>query len=130
VADRIEFGRRRPAPPPQAQPAGDGSLKRSRHVALLMMGAFAVGGGAYAVTGRQACQPAPPPAADAAAPVQPGGGCTSRGYTGYSGRLSSLNFFSSGDSSSRATGGSEAASSGVSRGGFGSFARAFGFGGG
>jgi hypothetical protein len=96
--------------------------KRSRHVALLVMGTFAVGGGAYALMGRENCQPAPP---GMAAPAPPQGACNSlySGYHGSSGGSSGFHFYG-GDSS----GGSEAASSGVSRGGFGGFAHAFGSG--
>jgi hypothetical protein len=112
-----EFGKRAPAPlPPVPGP------KRSNHVALLVMGTLTLGGGAYALTGEN-CRPPPP---GMAAPAS----CTSRGGSGggssggYS-RSSRVNFFdNSGSSSSSSTSG------GVSRGGFGSFARAFGFGGG
>ena len=124
-----EFGKRQPAPlPPVPGP------KRSNHVALLVMGTLAVGGGAYALMPRESCQPAPAGVAAPGAP-QANAGCTSRGSSsgsggrGYSGS-SRANFF--GDSSSRSSspsGGAES-SSGVSRGGFGSFAHAFGFGGG
>jgi hypothetical protein len=117
MADRPQFGKRRPQPPPDMQrpPAP----KRSRHVALLVMGTFAVGGGAYALMGRENCQPAPP---GMAAPAPPQGACNSL-YSGYHGSSSGFHFYG-GDSS----GGSEAASSGVSRGGFGGFAHAFGSG--
>jgi hypothetical protein len=121
-----EFGKRRPAvPPPPAPPT-----KRSSHVALLMMGTFAVGGGAYAVMSHQNCQPAQPPGMAAPAVPQPGADCTrssSSGYGGHGGGYSRSSFFSSSDSSS---GGSSSGSESVSRGGFGSFARAFGFHGG
>jgi len=50
---RQQFGRRIPAAPPPALPA-----KRSGHVALLLMGTFAIGGGAYALMPRGNCQPA------------------------------------------------------------------------
>ena len=110
-----EFGKRQPAPPAPGQ-------KRSNHVALLMMGTLAVGGGAYALTG-ETCQPTPPGMAGPATAAS----CTSRGgsggSSGYS-RSSSFGFFGNSGSSSSATSG------GVTRGGFGSFARAFGFGGG
>ena len=46
---RIEFGKRRPLPPPPATPP----VKRSGHVALLVMGTLAVGGTAYALMPRQ-----------------------------------------------------------------------------
>jgi len=140
MADRPtrEFGKRRPLPPKPAEPPA----KRSSHVALLLMGTFAVGGAASALMPRQSCTPAPPPAG-MAAPPSPGAGvpaapqpsgadCTSRG--GYSGYHSSrYGFFGGGYSSSHSSStssSSEATSSGVTRGGFGSFAHAFGFSGG
>ena len=128
MADRLEFGKRRPQRLPDLQP--EPAQKRSRHVALLVMGAFAVGGSAYAMMERPNCQPmqaAPgvatpaPPGAIAPAPSQ--GACTSRGSS-YSGVTHSTHygFFSGGSS-----GGSDSVSSSVSRGGFGGFGRAFGF---
>jgi hypothetical protein len=133
MSDRplTEFGRRRP--PQHRLPDAAPAPKRSRHVALLVMGTMAVGGGAYALMGSETCRPAPPPAPGMAAPAQPQAGCTSRGSSysgGTSSRWSSLHFYG-GDSSSRASAsGSGAAESGsVSRGGFGGFAHAFGFGG-
>jgi hypothetical protein len=123
-----EFGKRRPAIPP-AQP-----VKRSSHVALLLMGTFAVGGGAYALMPRGSCGPSQP---GMASDLQPKVECTSRGYLpgghGWSGGWSSRSNFFGGDSSSShlASGASsDSASSGVTRGGFGSFAHAFGFSGG
>ena len=119
-----EFGKRQPSLSPQPGP------KRSNHVALLVMGTLAVGGSAYALMPGNNCQPTSP---GMAAPATPQTGCVSRGSSaggggGYS-RSSGFSFF--GDSSSRgaSTGGSQS-SSGVTRGGFGSFAHAFGFGGG
>jgi len=119
------FGKRTPAQLPPAP-----GPKRSNHVALLVMGTLAVGGGAYALMPGNNCQPTSP---GMAAPATPQTGCVSRGSSGGGGggygRSSGFSFF--GDSSSRAasTGGSQS-SSGVTRGGFGSFAHAFGFGGG
>ena len=119
------FGKRRPASLPPAP-----GPKRSNHVALLMMGTLAVGGGAYALMPGNTCQPTPP---GMAAPAAPQAACTARGSSGggsgaYSGS-SRYSFFGGSSSGSSPTGGSES-SSGVTRGGFGSFARAFGFGGG
>ena len=129
MADRLEFGKRRPQRLLDLQP--EPAQKRSRHVALLVMGAFAVGGGAYAMMERQNCQPmqaapgvaAPPAPPGTAAPAPSQGACTSRGSS-YSGVTHSTHygFFSGGSS-----GGSDSVSSSVSRGGFGSFGRAFGF---
>jgi hypothetical protein len=102
--------------------------KRSGHVALLMMGAFAVGGAAYTLMPGQSCQP-PSPGLAAPGVPQANAGCTPRssssgggGSSGYS-RSSRLSFFGGGSSSA-----GDPASPGVTRGGFGSFARAFGFG--
>jgi hypothetical protein len=124
-----EFGKRRPAPTPAAPPP-----KRSSHVALLVMGTLAVGGGAYALMPRESCQPAP--SLGMAAPAMPttGTACTTRTSTGGSGsggtsRSSGYSFFG-GDSSGGSSSTSVSSSSSVTRGGFGSFAHAFGFGGG
>jgi hypothetical protein len=118
-----EFGQRKPAPlPPVPGP------KRGNHVALLMMGTLAVGGGAYALMPSANCQPTPPGVAATSAP-QANAGCTSRGGSGSGGGSSRYGFY--GDSSKGgASSSSSEASGGVTRGGFGSFARAFGFGGG
>jgi hypothetical protein len=126
-----EFGKREPTPLPPAP-----GPKRSNHVALLVMGTLAVGGGAYALMPKQNCQPPPLPAPGMAAPAVPqaGSGCTTRTSSGGGGGGSRYSFFSggssSGDSSGRGSGPSATSSSGVTRGGFGSFAHAFGFGGG
>jgi hypothetical protein len=120
-----EFGKRQPTPLPPAP-----GPKRSNHVALLMMGTLAVGGGAYALMPSASCQPTPPSAVAPGMP-QANAGCVSRGGSsgggsgGYS-RSSRFSFFGGSGSSPSA---SEAAG-GVSRGGFGSFAHAMGFGGG
>jgi hypothetical protein len=112
-----EFGRRRPPALDPAPPA-----KRSGHVALLVMGTLAVGGSAYALMPRENCEPGAP---GMAAP-QAGAACSSRGFSsgfghGGGGSWSRSNFFG-GDPSPSAGAGSEA---GVTRGGFGGFARAF-----
>jgi hypothetical protein len=116
-----EFGKRRPMvaatplPPP----------KRSGHVALLLMGSLAVGGGAYALMPRSNCEPSQP---GAGAPAE----CQSRGHwygggRGYWGGLSRYSFFGGDSSSSRSSSGAPSeSSSGVIRGGFGSFAKSIG----
>ena len=119
-----EFGKRKPAKTPPDPPA-----KRSGHVALLLMGTLAVGGGAYALMPRPNCEPSSPGMAEPALPDErchpsgSSGGSTSRG--GHGG---SSYFSSSGDSSGRSAsaGASESASGGVTRGGFGSFGHGFG----
>jgi hypothetical protein len=117
-----EFGKRGPIAPQPAVPP-----KRSSHVALLLMGTFAVGGSAYALMPRQNCQPSSPGVA-APAVSQPGTDCSqhvsSSGSThGYS---SHSYFFGSDSTSSHSSSGgsSDAGSGGVTRGGFGSFAHA------
>ena len=121
----VEFGRRRPAAPLPPQPP----VKRSGHVALLLMGTLAVGGGAYTLMPRENCEPAAPGMAAPAMP-QTNTACLPRGSSGGSGgggHASRSNFYggSSGQSSSAAT--SDSSSTSVTRGGFGSLARAFGF---
>jgi hypothetical protein len=123
---RIEFGKRRPVRLSERPPDREPAPKRSRHVALLMFGAIAVGGTAYAVMERRNCQPAPPAAPGVAAPAPPQGSCTSRGS--FYGGGTRYSYFSGGSSGAASTGGSDFASGSVSRGGFGGFARAFGFG--
>lgn len=129
-----EFGKRRRAGLPDIAPP-----KRSRHVALLVMGTLAVGGGAYAAMPRENCQPSQPVSPGMAAPAlrqpnvrtnaQANADCGSRGSWGHSGgsysRLSQLNFF--GGNSAPA---GDSASGHVTRAGFGSFAHAFSFSGG
>jgi hypothetical protein len=125
---RKEFGKRRPLPSAPSEPAA----KRSSHVALLLMGTFAVGGAAYTLMPRQSCTetPSPPGVAQPAVPPANTANCTSRGSSGGYSHSSRYGFFSGGDSSSRSSSGgssSESESGSVSRGGFGSLARAFGF---
>jgi hypothetical protein len=100
-------------------------VKRSGHVALLLMGSLAVGGGAYALMPRGSCEPASPGMAASTLP-QTGTARATRGSSGGGGS-SRYGFF--GDSSSRtsSTATSEQNSGGVTRGGFGSLALAFGF---
>jgi hypothetical protein len=120
-----EFGRRRPAP---SQPIQSAPVKRSSHVALLLMGTLAVGGGAAAFLPRANCEPNQPGMA-----TPPGGqavaNCQSHGWSGHggssSGGWSRSSFFSSDSASSHSSSGtSDSGAGGVSRGGFGSFAHA------
>jgi hypothetical protein len=121
-----QFGKRGPV---VVRPVAPAPVKRSGHVALLLMGTFAVGGGAYALMPRQNCEPTPPgmagPALPAGAECPPRG--SSSGSHGSGGGTSARSSFFSGDSSSShsASGTSDAGSGGVMRGGFGSFAHAF-----
>jgi hypothetical protein len=118
-----EFGKRGPVAIPAAPP-----VKRSGHVALLLMGTFAVGGGAYMAMPRENCEPNRPGIA-AAPGAQTNSGCAARGSSsgGGSGRSSSFGFYGGDSSRSSSATSSESGSSGVTRGGFGGFASAFGF---
>jgi hypothetical protein len=121
-----QFGKRRPVTVQPAAPA-----KRSSHVALLLTGTLAIGGGAYALMPGENCAPSQP---GMTAPGPSQAGCSPRGSSssgghGYSGGSSSRSSFFSGDAASgrspTGTSSSEAGSSNVTRGGFGSFAHAF-----
>jgi hypothetical protein len=121
-----EFGKRRPAPQPPPGPREP--VKRSGHVALLVMGTLAVGTTAYTLLPRQNCDPSPP----GAVPGQTSTTCSSHGSSGSgSSRWSSRSSFFSSDSASHSSSGtsSDAGSGGVSRGGFGSSAHGFSGGG-
>ena len=115
----IEFGRRRPVAIQSAAP-----VKRSHHVALLLMGSFAIGGGAYALMPGESCGPGQP---GMASDLQAGTRCAPRGSSsaGGGGSSSRSSFFSSDSGHSSSAASSDSASGGVTRGGFGSFARAF-----
>ena len=125
-----DFGQRRTARlPDMPQP------KRSNHVALLVMGTLAVGGGAYALMPSESCQPVTPGATPPgmAAPATPTA-CTTRtsssggsGSSGYS--RSRWSFFGGSSSSGSSSAGMAVASSHVTRGGFGSFGHMFSGGG-
>jgi hypothetical protein len=114
------FGKRKPAAPVVASPP----VKRSRHVALLVMGTMAVGGGAYALMPRGNCQPNSPGMAAPASP-EAAAACTRSssggGHGGSGGWWSHSNFYGSSSSgTSTASGSTE-----TTRGGFGGFAHAF-----
>ena len=114
-----EFGKRRPVAIPSSQP-----VKRSSHVALLLMGTFAVGGGAFALMPGENCvTDRPGMASDPQATAGCARGSSSGGGHGWSSRSS----FFGGDASSRSPSGtaSDSGSGGVTRSGFGAFARAF-----
>jgi|SRR5580698_588680 uncharacterized membrane protein YgcG len=117
-----EFGKRKPAPVVASPP-----VKRSRHVALLMMGTMAVGGGAYALMPRGNCQPNSPGMAAPASP-EAAAACASRSSTGgghgggSGGWWSHSNFYSGGSSSSGTS--TASGTSETTRGGFGGFAHA------
>jgi hypothetical protein len=123
-----EFGKRRPVAIPTAEP-----VKRSSHVALLLMGTFALGGGAYALMPRENCEPtrpgmAAPSGVQTSTECQPRGSSSGGGHGSSGGSWSRSNFFGGDSASARSSGtSSDSGSGGVTRGGFGSFAHAFGF---
>ena len=133
-----EFGKRKPvvASPTVASPP----VKRSRHVALLMMGTMAVGSGAYALMPRENCQPASPAAVAGPSPpisgvtAQPspttvttcGSRYSSGGHGGSGSWWSHSSYYGGSSSSGTSTG---AGSTTTTRGGFGSFGHMFSGGG-
>ena len=119
-----QFGKRRPV---AVQPAAP--TKRSRHVALLLAGTVAVGGGAYALMPGENCAPGQPGmAAPSTAGCSPRGVFVGGGH-GYCGGSSSrcelLRRRFLGEQIGSGTSPSGAGSGSVTRGGFGSFAHAF-----
>ena len=131
-----DFGKRRPVSVP-VMPRPGPPAKRSGHVALLLMGTFAVGSAAYALMPSRSCERppnAPQPSllqSNANATECPPRSSSSSGGSGgssssrssyYSGSSSSSHSSSSPSSSGTTDSGSHA----VARGGFGSFAHSFG----
>ena len=128
-----DFGKRKPASVPASPRPAPPPAKRSGHVALLLMGTFAVGSAAYALMPSRSCEPSP----NVASPSLQQGNtdCASRSssssHGGSGGSSSRSSYYSSDSSSSHSSSGtSDSGSHGVQRGGFGSFAHAFGFSGG
>jgi hypothetical protein len=117
-----EFGRRRPVAVPAVPP-----VKRSGHVALLLMGTFAIGGGAYALMPKENCDPNRPSDLQTNAGCPPRGSSSGGGHSSSGGWSSRSSFFSGDAASSHSSSAtsSDSASGGVTRGGFGSFAHAF-----
>jgi hypothetical protein len=132
-----EFGKRKPVSVPASPRPAPPPAKRSGHVALLLMGTFAVGSTAYALMPSRSCEPQPNAAS---APYQQSSTeCTSRSSSssshssGGSGGSSSRSSYYSSDSSSSShssSGTSDSGSHSAQRGGFGSFGHAVGFSGG
>ena len=129
-----DFGKRKPASVPASPRPAPPPAKRSGHVALLLMGTFAVGSAAYTLMPSRSCEPSPNVASPS---LQQGNAeCASRSssssHGGSGGGSSSRSSYYSSDSSSShsSSGTSDSGSHGVQRGGFGSFAHAFGFSGG
>jgi hypothetical protein len=131
MADKSDkdFGKRKPVSVPAAPRPGP-PAKRSGHVALLLMGTFAVGSAAYALMPSRNCEPSPN--ATSSSNTE----CSSRGsssssHGGSGGGSSRSSYYSSDSSSSHSSSGtSDSGSHSVQRGGFGSFGHAVGFSGG
>ena len=129
-----DFGKRKPVSVPAAPRTAPPPAKRSGHVALLLMGTFAVGTAAYTLMPNRNCEPSPNAATS---PLQQNSTeCSSRSSSssshGGSGGSSSRSSYYSSDSSSghSSSGTSDSGSHSVQRGGFGSFGHAVGFSGG
>ena len=128
-----DFGKRKPVSVPASPRPASPPAKRSGHVALLLMGTFAVGSAAYALMPSRNCEPSPNTASSSL--QQNNANCSSRSSSssgGSSGGGSSRSSYYSSDSSSShsSSGTSDSASHSVQRGGFGSFGHAVGFSGG
>ena len=129
-----EFGKREPPRPVAITPPQP--LKRSGKVALLLTGTIAVGIGAYAVMPGESCERPPnvpqPSLLQSSAECPPRGSSSSSHGGGGGGSASRSGFYSTDSSSSHSSSAtsSDSTSHSVTRGGFGSFAHAFGFSGG
>lgn len=123
------FGKRGPMQPMHEEAP---ARKRSNHVALLLMGTMALGGGAYALMPSEHCDPNRAAIAGQQQECQRRSSSSSGGH-GYSGGSSSSsgrsNFASTGSSSGSGYDSSSSSSSHVTHGGFGSFASHFSGGG-
>jgi hypothetical protein len=129
-----EFGKRKPVSVPASPRPAQPPAKRSGHVALLLMGTFAVGTAAYTLMPSRNCEPSPNAASS---PLQQSNTeCSSRSSSssssgGGSGGSSRSSYYSSDSSSSHSSSGtSDSGSYSAQRGGFGSFGHAVGFSGG
>jgi hypothetical protein len=127
-----DFGKRKPVSVP-ASPRPGQPAKRSGHVALLLMGTFAVGSAAYALMPNRNCEQSPNAASSSL--QQNNANCSSRSSSssggGSGGSSSRSRYYSSDSSSSHSSSGtSDSGSHSAQRGGFGSFGHAVGFSGG
>jgi hypothetical protein len=128
------FGKRKPASVPDA-PRPGAPAKRSGHVALLLMGTFAVGTAAYTLMPSQSCErppnvPSPSLLQGNTTECPPRSSSSSSGHGGSGGSSSRSSYYSSDSSSSHSSSGTDSASHSAQRGGFGSFGHAIGFSGG
>ena len=128
-----EFGKRKPVSVPASPRPAPPPAKRSGHVALLLMGTFAVGSAAYTLMPSRNCEQ--PPNAASSSLQQNNTECSSRSSSsssgGSGGSSSRSSYYSSDSSSSHSSSGtSDSGSHSAQRGGFGSFGHAVGFSGG
>ena len=134
MADKSDkdFGKRKPVSVPASPRPASPPAKRSGHVALLLMGTFAVGSAAYTLMPNRNCEPSPNAASSSL--QQNNANCSSRSSSssgGGSGGSSRSSYYSSDSSSSHSSSGaSDSGSHSAQRGGFGSFGHAVGFSGG
>jgi hypothetical protein len=130
-----DFGKRKPVSVPASPRPAPPPAKRSGHVALLLMGTFAVGSAAYTLMPNRSCEQPPNAALASPSLQQSNAECSSRSSSsshGGSGGGSSRSSYYSSDSSSNhsSSGTSDSGSHSAQRGGFGSFGHAVGFSGG
>jgi len=128
-----EFGKRKPVSVPASPRRAQPPAKRSGHVALLLMGTFAVGSAAYALMPSRNCEQSPNTASSSL--QQNNANCSSRSSSsssgGSGGSSSRSSYYGSDSSSSHSSSGtSDSGSHSAQRGGFGSFGHAVGFSGG
>ena len=127
-----DFGKRKPVSV-AVTPRPGAPAKRSGHVALLLMGTFAVGSAAYTLMPSQSCErppnaPQPSLLQSNAAECPPRSSSSSSSHGGSGGSSSSRSSYYSSDSSSShsSSGTSDSSSHAVQRGGFGAFAHSLG----
>ena len=128
-----DFGKRKPVSVPASPRPAPPPAKRSGHVALLLMGTFAVGSAAYTLMPNRNCEQSPNAASSSL--QQNNANCSSRSSSssggGSGGSSSRSSYYSSDSSSSHSSSGtSDSGSHSAQRGGFGSFGHAVGFSGG
>jgi hypothetical protein len=131
MADKSDqdFGKRKPVSVPASPRPAPPAAKRSGHVALLLMGTFAVGSAAYALMPNRNCEQSPNAASSSL--QQNNANCSSRSSSSSSGGSSRSSYYGSDSSSSHSSSGtSDSGSHSAQRGGFGSFGHAVGFSGG
>ena len=128
-----EFGKRKPVSVPASPRPAPPPAKRSGHVALLLMGTFAVGSAAYTLMPSRSCEQSPNVSSSSL--QQNNANCSSHSSSssggGSGGSSSRSSYYGSDSSSSHSSSGtSDSGSHSAQRGGFGSFGHAVGFSGG